>query len=130
VFNRNSVVNAVKNSFKPKTTVKCNKKESTILKCLLSGTALTVTVGLKNGNYFAHCEAETNRLITLRASDGKDTLKFDWWKFWSYLRPHILKLIGAILAALAVAYFNIQIPNFLGTLVNALARYAGADSGE
>ena len=128
-LNRNSVINAIKTSFKPKTTVKCNKKESNILKFIFAGTAITVTVGLHGKKYFAHCEAETNRLISLK-HPSEDVLKFDWWKFWGYLKPHFLKLIGAILAALAVAYFNIQIPNFLGILVNTLSRYAGVDLKE
>jgi ATP-binding cassette, subfamily B (MDR/TAP), member 8 len=59
--------------------------------------------------------------------EGKDT-KFDWKRFWSYLRPHILKLLASICAALAVAFFNIKIPNMLGELVNTLSKFIG--SGE
>ncbi|EDV34549.1 uncharacterized protein Dana_GF20900 [Drosophila ananassae] len=50
--------------------------------------------------------------------------KFDWRKLWSYLEPHLWELIGAVCAALIVAYINIRIPNLLGYLVNTLARYA------
>lgn len=50
--------------------------------------------------------------------------KFDWRKLWSYLEPHLWELIGAVCAALIVAYINIRIPNLLGDLVNTLARYA------
>lgn len=34
-----------------------------------------------------------------------------------------MKLLAAIACSLAVAYFNIQIPTFLGSLVNALTKY-------
>lgn len=53
-----------------------------------------------------------------------DVIAFDWHRFWQYLRPHLLKFLGAIGAALAVAYFNIKIPELLGVFVNALASFA------
>lgn len=51
-------------------------------------------------------------------------MKFDWTRFYSYLEPYLLELGGAILAALAVAFLNIRIPNLLGDLVNILSKYA------
>lgn len=53
-----------------------------------------------------------------------DSIAFHWHFFWQYLRPHLLKFLGAISAALAVAYFNIKIPDLLGIFVNALAAFA------
>ncbi|XP_070490856.1 mitochondrial potassium channel ATP-binding subunit [Chironomus tepperi] len=52
-------------------------------------------------------------------------IKFEWKLFWSYLSKHIIKLLGAIAAALAVAYLNISIPSLLGELINTLSKYAG-----
>lgn len=46
-----------------------------------------------------------------------------------YLKPHLTKFLGAIAAALAVAYFNIQIPNLLGTLINTLAQFTNSSRG-
>ncbi|XP_017481699.1 PREDICTED: ATP-binding cassette sub-family B member 8, mitochondrial [Rhagoletis zephyria] len=87
-----------------------------------------VSLGLGTRTYLAftkqvHCEA--NRLTgvlqkTLPSEDGK----FDWKRLWSYLEPHLWELLGAIAAALIVAFINIRIPNLLGDLVNTLARYA------
>lgn len=74
-----------------------------------------------------------------------ETVAFDWKRFWHYLKPHLLKFLAAIgvsitlykyryffsepeshflKAALAVAYFNIKIPELLGIFVNSLSRYA------
>ncbi|XP_061391239.1 mitochondrial potassium channel ATP-binding subunit [Musca vetustissima] len=76
-----------------------------------------------HGRYKVQCEG--NRLAgvlqkTLQQEDGK----FDWKRFWSYLEPHLWEFLGAIAAALVVAFINIRIPNLLGDLINILARYA------
>lgn len=62
----------------------------------------------------------------MKRADGH----FDWQRFWTYLRPHLVKLIGAICAALAVAYLNIQIPQLLGAFINTLSQYARNIGGE
>lgn len=103
------------------------------MQLLLGGTALTVTVGYNCRKWFVHCEAATSgRLVGHKTpgTEGGGTVRFDWGKFWSYLRPHLVKLVGAVLAALAVAYFNIQIPNLLGVVVNTLSKYARAGMKE
>ncbi|XP_053661634.1 mitochondrial potassium channel ATP-binding subunit [Anopheles marshallii] len=97
-----------------------------LVKVLLGGTAISVTLGYQYRKLFVHCEASVNRLAGQRSVLDDGTVRFDWWKFWRYLKHHLGKLIGAVLAALAVAYFNIQIPNLLGVIVNKLARYAGS----
>ncbi|XP_073813685.1 mitochondrial potassium channel ATP-binding subunit [Musca autumnalis] len=99
----------------------------TKLKALLIGGG-GVSLGLaarmwQHGRYKVQCEG--NRLAgvlqkTLQQEDGK----FDWKRFWSYLEPHLWELLGAIAAALVVAFINIRIPNLLGDLINILARYA------
>lgn len=66
---------------------------------------------------------DSNRLSDIRIV--KEPIKFDWARFWYYLKGHLWKLFGAVLAALAVAYLNINIPNLLGQLVNALASFTG-----
>ncbi|KAH8265120.1 hypothetical protein KR026_010560, partial [Drosophila bipectinata] len=72
-----------------------------------------------------HCEG--NRLALREVPEIDEDAKaekFDWRKLWSYLEPHLWELIGAVCAALIVAYINIRIPNLLGDLVNTLAPYA------
>ncbi|EAT46324.1 AAEL002468-PA [Aedes aegypti] len=106
--------------------VRTGERSSRVLRLLLAGTAVSVTVGYQCRRWFVHCEAAVvnNRLVGQKVPGAGDGIKFDWRKFWSYLRPHLVKLIGAIMAALAVAYFNIQIPNMLGVVVNTLSKYA------
>ncbi|XP_068154904.1 mitochondrial potassium channel ATP-binding subunit [Drosophila tropicalis] len=93
---------------------------------LCVGGSLTMGMGLRN--WTAHCEgnrlAGYNQNKTEAANDTAEEQKFDWQRLWGYLEPHLWELIGAVFAALIVAYINIRIPNMLGDLVNMLARYA------
>ncbi|EDQ84738.1 uncharacterized protein MONBRDRAFT_29884 [Monosiga brevicollis MX1] len=43
---------------------------------------------------------------------------FNWALFWELLRPDTFLLAAAVLAAIAVAFLNVQIPSALGQLVN------------
>ncbi|XP_055606458.1 mitochondrial potassium channel ATP-binding subunit-like [Uranotaenia lowii] len=105
--------------------VRTRQGSTKIVNLLLGGTTVSLTIGYQCGRrWFVHCEAPAFNRLDGRKSNQSDSVKFDWKKFWSYLRPHWLRLIGSILAALAVAYFNIQIPNLLGTVVNTLSKYA------
>lgn len=92
---------------------------------------LTLAFGLGTSvllkNHFATVCCDANRTTDIRLATAE--VKFDWRRFWSYLKGHIWKLLGAIAAALAVAYFNINIPSLLGQLVNALSKYSGSEHG-
>ena len=79
-------------------------------------------------NPFASVRCEVNRTNDFVIAKNPE-LKFDWKRLWKYLRGHIWKLLGAIAAALAVAYLNINIPSLLGQLVNALSKYSGSEHG-
>lgn len=48
---------------------------------------------------------------------------FNWKLFWQFLRPHVLVLGAAIMLALGTALVNVQIPLFLGQLVEIVAKY-------
>lgn len=91
---------------------------------------LTLALGVGTSfllkNPFASAECQVNRTTDLQISANPET-KFDWKRFWKYLRNHLWKFLGSIAAALAVAYLNINIPSLLGQLVNALSKYAGDD---
>ncbi|XP_058833428.1 mitochondrial potassium channel ATP-binding subunit [Topomyia yanbarensis] len=141
VIRRSDLLDVGKNVFKERTrqlgrkfiTTECQQQvvrtrrtSSKVLRIVLGGTAVSVTVGYQCRRWFAHCEETpaVGRLAGQQKIGGYDGVKFDWPKFWIYLRPHLTKLIGAVFAALAVAYFNIQIPNLLGVVVNTLSKYA------
>lgn len=93
---------------------------------------LTLALGLGTSvllrSRLATVKCDASRITDLQASSNAE-LKFDWRRLWKYLKGHIWKLLGAIAAALAVAYFNINIPSLLGQLVNALSKYAGDAHG-
>ncbi|KAH8400093.1 hypothetical protein KR215_007018, partial [Drosophila sulfurigaster] len=96
---------------------------------LLGGATLAGGVAVRSWWATAHCEAAAgaggNRLAgVIQHTLQQEEQHFDWRRFWSYLEPHTWELIGAICAALIVAFINIRIPNLLGDLVNTLARYA------
>ncbi|XP_018018920.1 mitochondrial potassium channel ATP-binding subunit-like [Hyalella azteca] len=63
-------------------------------------------------------------------SDSKDALDnedlvFDWYYFWTLLKPQLHYFLGAVATALVVALANVQIPLLLGDLVNVVAEHAG-----
>lgn len=119
IFKRN-IGNLVK-----KESTKVTRNENLFLK-----RTLTLNVGLmglgaslyiKYNVATIQCEANRTNELQIAANE----VKFDWIRFWRYLKGHIWKLIGAIVAALAVAYLNISIPSLLGELINALSKYSG-----
>ncbi|XP_053685091.1 mitochondrial potassium channel ATP-binding subunit-like [Sabethes cyaneus] len=140
VFRRNELLNAGKRLITSETRQQGRKllstgggqqlnrtvsgRASNTLRLLLGGTGIGVSVGLQCRRCFVHCEAPSGRLLVQQAGSGGDVVRFDWLKFWFYLKPHLAKLLAAVAAALAVAYFNIQIPNLLGVVVNTLSKYA------
>lgn len=96
---------------------------------LLINRPLTLTLGIGTSfllkSHFSVANCEVNRTTELRIA-ANDNVKFDWRRFWKYLKKHLWKLLGAISAALAVAFLNINIPTLLGQLVNALSKYSGS----
>lgn len=111
-----------------KNSTKTRKSEK-----LLISRPLTLTLGIGTSflvkSHLSVARCEVNRTTELRVAEN-DSVKFDWRRFWQYLKNHIWKLLGAIAAALAVAFLNINIPSLLGQLVNALSngiKYSGSD---
>lgn len=90
--------------------------------------SLTLALGLGSSVLikckFASVQCEVNRTHDSPIVAQKD-VKFDWKRLWKYMRCHIGKLLGAIAAALIVAYLNINIPSLLGELINTLSKYVG-----
>lgn len=89
---------------------------------------LTLTLGLGSSllikSRYTGVQCEVSRTHDMHVAVQSE-VKFDWRRLWKYLKVHLFKLLGAIVAALVVAYLNINIPALLGELVNALSKYAG-----
>ncbi|XP_055839508.1 mitochondrial potassium channel ATP-binding subunit [Episyrphus balteatus] len=120
-----------KNAFEPSKAPPTKTTKSSSLGGLVRAKTLLlaaggVSLGLAGkctSSWFVQCES--NRLAgVLQKTLQQDDTKFDWKKFWEYLKPYLWELLGAVFAALAVAFINIKIPNLLGDLVNTLAKYA------
>ncbi|XP_059485327.1 mitochondrial potassium channel ATP-binding subunit [Neocloeon triangulifer] len=132
---RNSLVNSGKNWF----VLRNFTEQSRLLRRqnVLQNTKVgkwTIGIGLAGGlsaslvircsKSRVYCDGKikaSSRLVG--AKDEKASAKdppFDWKKFFSLLRPHILHLLAAIVASFVVAALNIQIPQVLGTVVNAM----------
>lgn len=97
---------------------------------LLIGTG-TVSIAALVRNRFLQ-RVQCDRLSVGGFQKSRDAVQkatFDWWRFWEYLKPHLLKFLGAIGAAVAVAYFNIQIPSLLGSMINTLAQFTSSSAG-
>lgn len=94
-------------------------------------TVTKISLGLASGSLvkvycqkwvFCQEKVTATRLAGYKALND-DHLKFDWKKFWEYLRPHIWYLIAAIAGALVVALLNIQIPQIMGGVINVIAKF-------
>nr|XP_016923824.1 mitochondrial potassium channel ATP-binding subunit [Drosophila suzukii] len=96
---------------------------------LWGGGSLTIGLGARcwwagHRGALVHCEGSRLAVRKEQEEEKAEEQHFDWQRLWAYLEPHLWELIGAVCAALIVAYINIRIPNLLGDLVNTLARYA------
>lgn len=108
------------------TKAKARKSENVFLnRPVTLALGLGSSILLKKQLTTVRCEVNRTTDIKIATTPGK----FDWKRFWKYLKNHIWKLLGAIAAALAVAYLNINIPSLLGQLVNALSKYSGTEHG-
>lgn len=71
-----------------------NKHKLSAFAKLLIGGGSAVGLAFRY-NRFALCNS--GRLAGYQANVIKnDTIAFDWRKFWTYLKPHLLKFLGAI----------------------------------
>ncbi|XP_074661022.1 mitochondrial potassium channel ATP-binding subunit-like [Tubulanus polymorphus] len=66
---------------------------------------------------------ERTRLVGLKDESKTQDPKFDWEEFLKLVWPEIWYLLGAVVSALAVALVNIQIPVYLGDLVNIVSKF-------
>lgn len=68
-----------------------------------------------------HCDGHQHSTRLLEAKKGS-TAAFDWASFLRFLKPDWLPLLVAVISALIVAALNIQIPVFLGVVVDVLSK--------
>ncbi|KAJ8718094.1 hypothetical protein PYW07_006024 [Mythimna separata] len=121
--------NIVKRYFSEvKTSSEKNAKPGLLLLCspwkLCTGVSLALGARYMLSSGPAYCKALVahSRVIQRRPNIEEDTAKFDWEKFFSYLKPHKWLLVAAVASALVVAFLNVFIPMLLGEVVNVLAR--------
>lgn len=123
-FSRNPSL--IRNFVREKVFTKVRKEKLFLNRPLTLALSLGTSVLLKSHLSIVKCDA--NRTTDIQIVTHPE-VKFDWIRLWFYLKRHVWKLLGAIFSALAVAYFNINIPSLLGQLVNALSKYAGPEHG-
>ncbi|KAJ2948386.1 hypothetical protein O0L34_g7625 [Tuta absoluta] len=102
-----------------------SKQSSIFLICspwkLCAGVSIGLGARLLLENGVAYCKAGQSRTVQRRPNLHEDSAKFDWPRFFAYLKPHKWICIAAVASALAVAFLNVYIPAMLGVIVNVLA---------
>lgn len=93
------------------------------------GGGCTVTLSIALGRCLlqtrVQCAKHNTRLLDAKKGS---TASFDWASFFRFLKPDWLPLLIAVVSALIVAALNIQIPVFLGAVVDVLSRIKSGSS--
>lgn len=63
---------------------------------MLGGTGVISAVAANYRQFWVSCRADRVSGYKSTATMQRKEAQFDWYRFWTYLRPHLLKLIGAI----------------------------------
>lgn len=126
---RSPVLRAAEISRKP-LAPKCVPKSKPMSSLLVAASGLSFSLYACRGLLFTKvkCDRLEGLAVSLPTVANRKG-KFDWRMLWMYLKPHLTKFLGAICAALAVAYFNIQIPSLLGSLINTIALFTNSSRG-
>ncbi|XP_054278563.1 mitochondrial potassium channel ATP-binding subunit-like [Macrosteles quadrilineatus] len=120
-----NIVQNVKHSYlsnpkKYKIGEKCSRI-NVILRLKQPFTTLTVVAGVSGLGLVKFCVRPN---VYCKPAESKDdNPQFDWTKFFELIKPDVLCLIGAIIAILAAAVLNIQLPRLLGDIVNVMTRF-------
>uniref|UniRef100_A0A8D9BQR2 ATP-binding cassette sub-family B member 8, mitochondrial n=1 Tax=Cacopsylla melanoneura TaxID=428564 RepID=A0A8D9BQR2_9HEMI len=102
------------------------KESNLTLKFCLATSGICI-VKLIHDQHTVSCQ-----FVKSRASDyadqsalsNKQEPDFDWEQFFRLLWPEIWSLLGAVASALAVAFLNIQLPLYLGNIINILSQFS------
>ncbi|XP_070382186.1 mitochondrial potassium channel ATP-binding subunit [Dermacentor albipictus] len=93
------------------------------------GGGCTVTLSISLGRCLletrVQCAKHNTRLLDAKKGS---TASFNWASFFRFLKPDWLPLLIAVVSALIVAALNIQIPVFLGAVVDVLSRIKSGSS--
>lgn len=76
------------------TKIKSNVRPTVILAAGSTGISLAVALNLIRNGVVVRCHSD--RTTGFRKVARPDDGRFDWAMFWRYLRPHLMKLLGAI----------------------------------
>lgn len=101
----------------------CAKESLLTLKLFITGSGVCL-VNLIHYNT-ALCQSGTSRAVGYpdqTALSSKD-VQFQWKQFLQLLLPEVWSLLGAVSAALIVAMLNVQLPLYLGTMINILTKF-------
>lgn len=77
------------------TNTKCNVRPKTLIVGGAAGISLTVSLNFMRNGVVVRCHSD--RVSGFRSKVTRpDEGKFDWAMFWGYLKPHLMKFLGAI----------------------------------
>ncbi|KAK9892136.1 hypothetical protein WA026_018335 [Henosepilachna vigintioctopunctata] len=127
---KTSLFNACKINLQTPTRQPSSLKYTILKKCtaisLGLGTGSIIGIFIRNNKVFC---AKSTRLAGYREASVRN-VRFNWKKFWKYLRPHIWYFLAAVVGALIVAALNIQIPILIGKVINIVAQFGETKNSE
>ncbi|KAL1462903.1 hypothetical protein WDU94_014706 [Cyamophila willieti] len=101
------------------------KVSNVTLKFCLTTSGICI-IKLINDNHTVSCQFVKSRAdgyADQSALTKNQEPKFDWDQFFRLLWPEIWSLLGAVVSALVVAFLNIQVPLYLGNIINILSQF-------
>ncbi|KAI5746061.1 hypothetical protein M8J76_016856 [Diaphorina citri] len=107
-----------------KATEKTLKDSNLTLKLFISTSGICL-VKLISDNHTVLCQSAKSRAVGYPDQNAlvHKEPQFEWKQFLQLLIPEIWSLLGAVSAALLVAFINIQLPLYLGNIINILAKF-------
>ncbi|PIK54099.1 ATP-binding cassette sub-family B member 8, mitochondrial [Apostichopus japonicus] len=119
----------------PKNFIKPKKR------CIVRGRTITLGVGtlLTCGQLrfaTASCcastgrDSPTSRLLEKTIEDTSGQSEFDIWLFLKFLRPDLFLILLSVVSAIAVAFINVQVPVYLGDLVQVVSHFSREYAGD
>ncbi|KAI5710485.1 hypothetical protein M8J75_008956 [Diaphorina citri] len=124
-FHHNNIRKHIFRNFKfTKPTEKTLKDSNLTLKLFISTSGICL-VKLISDNHTVLCQSAKSRAVGYPDQNAlvHKEPQFEWKQFLQLLLPEIWSLIGAVSAALLVAFINIQLPLYLGNIINILAKF-------
>ncbi|PIK55319.1 hypothetical protein BSL78_07791 [Apostichopus japonicus] len=119
----------------PKNFIKPKKR------CIVRGRTIALGVGtlltcgqLRFATASCHAgtgrDSPTSRLLEKTIEDTSGQSEFDIWLFLKFLRPDLFLILLSVVSAIAVAFINVQVPVYLGDLVQVVSHFSREYSGD